>query len=152
MSQIFVESSNDFDFAVAMRAAMDLESGIDHDALHPGWRERYVAFLRERQERGEAQFFIAHDEGDGRCGSAFVALSDHYRTHAYGTRYATVHGVYVKPEYRRRGIATMLMSAIETWARTHEYDVLRLRSSAMGEPLYRGLGFSATTELEKKLR
>ncbi len=152
MSQTSVERSDDYTFAVEMRAAMSLEMGVDHDKEHPGWRERMTEFFSSRQARGDAEFFVARAGNGERIGTAFVAASDHYRTHAFGTRYATVHGVYVKPEYRRRGVASALMAAVEDWARKKGYDVLRLRSSEMGQPLYDSLGFKPTTEVEKKLR
>jgi len=151
-SHISVERSEDYAFAVEMRAAMSMETGLDHDRDSPGWRERMTEFFSSRQARGDAEFFVARDESGERIGTAFVTASDHYRTHAFGTRYATVHGVYVKPEYRRRGVASRLMAAVENWAREKGYDVLRLRSSEMGQPLYVSLGFTPTTEVEKKLR
>lgn len=152
MTQASVEPSDDFDFATDMREAMDLEIEVDHDAVHPGWRERFKEFWASRQAGGTAQFFVARDANGERIGMAFVTASDHYRTHAFGMRYASVHGVYVKPAYRRRGIASALMAAVEGWARGNSYDVLRLRASEMGRPLYDTLGFTPTTELEKKLK
>ncbi len=152
MKRATAEPSDDFDFATDMREAMDLEIEVDHDRAHPGWRQRFKDFWASRQAAGIAQFFVARN-GDGeRIGMAFVTASDHYRTHAFGTRYACVHGLYVKAEFRRRGVASALMTAVETWARENGYDVLRLRASEMGRPLYATLGFTPTTEVEKNLK
>ena len=149
---ISVEPTDDFEFATAMRSAMDAENGIDHDALHPGWRERFREYFGSRQARGDAQIFAARMENGEPVGMAIVTLADHYRGHVFGTPYASVHGVFVKPEYRRRGVASALVCAAEAWAQAHGMYLLRLRSTEMGKPLYRSLGFTPTAEFEKKLR
>ena len=152
MLPISVEPTDDFEFIAEMRKAMDLENGVDHDVVHPGWRERLREYFGTRQARGDAQIFAARAETGERVGMAIVTLADHYRGHVFGTPYASVHGVFVMPHYRRRGAASALVSAAEDWAKQHGMYLLRLRSTEMGKPLYQSLGFTPTAEFEKKLR
>lgn len=52
-----------------------------------------------------------------------------------------VRDVYVEPGYRRRGVARALMDAVIADARALGIERLTLGASAMGAPLYEGLGF-----------
>lgn len=145
-----IEASADWQTAAQLRAEMALEMGTDWDASFSGWRERYIAFFAGRAKHDEAQLYIARD-GNHVAGMAIVSYLQHYRTAAFGTKYGYVNGVFVRPAYRRRGIATALMESTHDWARGHGCTAIRLRASEAGTHLYRSLGYLPTTEMERKL-
>ena len=57
-------------------------------------------------------------------------------------RTGTVLNVYTRPDSRRRGIAKELMRLTIQRARQEGLSCLDLKATALGEPLYRTLGFT----------
>ena len=62
-------------------------------------------------------------------------------------RQAIVLNVFTEPEWRRRGIAELLMKQVIEWARASDLDTLVLHASNDGRPLYERLGFEQTNEM-----
>ena len=62
-------------------------------------------------------------------------------------RHATVLNVFTDPEWRRQGVAQLLMNEIIEWSRAENLDGLVLHASEAGRTLYEGLGFTATNEM-----
>ncbi|HLW37786.1 MAG TPA: GNAT family N-acetyltransferase [Candidatus Eremiobacteraceae bacterium] len=134
--------------AVLLRALMNRElNGTDPDVDYPGWRERFVSFFAARLEVERAAIFLA--ESDSRAiGLASVYFGSNHRTEIFLRPIAYVTSVYVLPERRRRGLATRLTQACIDWARAKGCDVIRLRASKMGRPVYTRMGFTPSDELE----
>jgi GNAT superfamily N-acetyltransferase len=141
---------DEYRLAAEMRRQMSVEHDGDFDARSEGWRERYADYFSTKQRDGRGQLFLAFD-GEKAIGMAIVSFLEHYRTAVFGTKYAYVNGVFVCPEYRRRGIARKLMNMAIAWAREHGCSYLRLRSSDQGRALYASLGFTATSEMQLEL-
>jgi GNAT superfamily N-acetyltransferase len=69
-----------------------------------------------------------------------------------GRRVATtdvplVVNVYTEPEWRRRGIARMLMKMAMNWTTERGFDRMLLHASEAGRPLYTSLGFVVSNEM-----
>jgi GNAT superfamily N-acetyltransferase len=62
-------------------------------------------------------------------------------------RQAIIQNVFTEPEWRRRGLAALLIKRIITWTREQGIDSLVLHASDEGRALYERLGFIATTEM-----
>jgi len=62
-------------------------------------------------------------------------------------RHAIVLNVFTEPEWRRRGLALLLMEEIVNWARTEQLDQLVLHASSDARPLYERMGFVVTNEM-----
>jgi GNAT superfamily N-acetyltransferase len=62
-------------------------------------------------------------------------------------RQAIIQNVYTEPEWRRRGLGTLLMKEIISWSQKTGIDSLVLHASVEGRLLYEKLGFVATTEM-----
>lgn len=136
--------------AAELRACMAREMGNDWDAEHPGWREGFVQFFRDKQSRGDAQLFYAERAGEI-VGMAAFSVLDEYRAAAFGKPRGWVNSVYVIPSLRRRGIAKALMLAGLDWMRRRGCVMARLRTSDEGRQLYEVLGFVTGTEMELEL-
>ena len=136
--------------AAELRAVMAREMDGDWDAEHPGWREGFVQFFRDKQARGDAQLFYAERDGEV-VGMAAFSVLDEYRAAAFGKPRGWVNSVYVLPALRRRGIAKELMLAGLDWLRRRGCVMARLRTSDEGQPLYETLGFVAGSEMELDL-
>jgi GNAT superfamily N-acetyltransferase len=72
--------------------------------------------------------------------------SDNTATFADG-RHGIIVNVFTEPEWRRKGLAGMLLNRIIDWARDEKLDRLLLHSSTDGRALYERLGFVATNEM-----
>lgn len=60
-------------------------------------------------------------------------------------------GMYTRPAFRRRGLATAVMHTILDYLRAEGIQRATLRASAEGRPVYEKLGFETTTEMRLKL-
>ena len=62
-------------------------------------------------------------------------------------RHAIIINVFTEPQWRRQGIALLLLQRIIDWARAERIDCLVLHASEAGRSLYERLGFVGTNEM-----
>ena len=67
-------------------------------------------------------------------------------------RQAIIQNVYTQPEWRRRGLAGLLIKRIIDWTREQGIQSLVLHASDDGRAVYERLGFIQTTEMRFRLR
>jgi GNAT superfamily N-acetyltransferase len=75
----------------------------------------------------------------------FVAAR--YPSDIVSGRQAIIQNVFTEPEWRRRGLAALLIKRIIDWTRQEGIYSLVLHASDEGRALYERLGFIATTEM-----
>lgn len=141
----------EIDIARSMRFSMIRElDGADPDDAYAGWRERYVDFYAPKMKEDRAALFVAEVEGKP-VGVAAVYLLKNHRSDIFAQQSAYVSNVFVVSAHRRRGIAAALTRLTIEWAASKGCEVVRLRSSSMGRPVYASLGFTPTEEMELRL-
>jgi len=59
--------------------------------------------------------------------------------------------MYTEPEFRRRGVASMVVSKAIEWCRKKGYGRLMLHASEMGRSVYKRFGFRRTWEMRLDL-
>ena len=59
-----------------------------------------------------------------------------------------VLSVYTRPEFRRKGLASMIVEEAMAWARKHGYYKIVLHASKTGRKVYSQLGWKRTWEME----
>lgn len=141
---------DEFPVAAQLRAEMGLDWGEDYDAAEPKWRARFCEYFAALQRDGRGQLFLTFD-GETPVGMTIVSLRDEWRSYVFGTRFAFVNAVYVKPAYRRRGIGRGLMLRAIAWAEEKKCTRIRLRTSEEGRALYESVGFRSGREMERDL-
>ncbi|HEY1976622.1 MAG TPA: GNAT family N-acetyltransferase [Candidatus Baltobacteraceae bacterium] len=115
----------------------------------PDWRERLTRFFAEGMADGRHGWFVARDRDGAPFASAGALIAE---TSVIQARpMATIAGVYVRPAYRRRGVARELTEAAIAWARARHCTLVRLSASEPAETLYRNLGFERGRELVLRL-
>lgn len=62
-------------------------------------------------------------------------------------RHAIILNVFTEPQWRRQGVALLLLQRIIAWARAEQIDRLILHASDAGRSLYERLGFVGTNEM-----
>lgn len=70
-----------------------------------------------------------------------------YRADFADGQHGIIVNVFTEPEWRRQGLAAMLLNRIIHWAREQKLGELILHSSTEGRSLYERLGFLPTTEM-----
>jgi GNAT superfamily N-acetyltransferase len=59
--------------------------------------------------------------------------------------------MYTEKEFRRRGIAKLIVQNVIVWSRENRYDRITLHATDVGKPLYLELGFKLTNEMKLNL-
>jgi len=59
--------------------------------------------------------------------------------------------MYTEPDFRKRGVASMVVKEAIRWCRKRRYERLMLHASKMGRGVYRRLGFKRTWEMRLNL-
>ena len=131
------------------KAMMD-ELSMAPGGLVPDWRDRLIGYFAAGISAGTQGWFVARASDGTPFGSAGALIGETSLIYAYP--WATLAGVFVRPEYRRQGAARALTEAAIDWARRRGCAVVRLIASQEAEPLYRGLGFTDGRELRLQLR
>jgi GNAT superfamily N-acetyltransferase len=63
------------------------------------------------------------------------------------TQRAVILNIYTEREFRKRGIARLVMMAIIDWVKSKGFRAVNLHASKEGRTLYEKLGFEATNEM-----
>ena len=139
------------------RARMFQDMGELSPAAFGELREKTDAWTRRALASGEYVGWLgspAHQPGmiAGGAGVQLRRVAPHpsrsprKREIAEG-RHAIVLNVFTEPEWRRRGLALLLMQEILRWTREEQLDRLVLHATAPARPLYECLGFVMTNEM-----
>ena len=147
----------------SQRARMFHELEMVPDALLDYYRQRCESRLRELLGTGEYIGWLTYpaispNEIIAGAGVQLRRVLPHpvgetlEETVIADGRHAIVLNVWTEPNWRRRGLATMLMKTILDWARAERLDRLVLHASDEGRPVYHRLGFIPTTEMRFKDR
>jgi GNAT superfamily N-acetyltransferase len=62
-------------------------------------------------------------------------------------RHAIIINVFTEPQWRRQGVAMLLLQRIIAWGRAERLDCFVLHAAEAGRSLYEGLGFIGTNEM-----
>jgi len=134
-----------------LRAVMLGVAGVTGD-----WQRTGADLLRSQLAAAEPSLaaFVA-DQGDGPGLAACVLGQVDQRlpgpNNPTGLR-GYVYNVATDPAYRRRGLSRACMTALLEWFAGTGADVVDLRASPEGEPLYASLGFVRTADPAMRLR
>lgn len=138
----------DLEIVLQHRTAMFRDMGYP-DAVLTAIEGATRPFLARALSTGEYYGVLAESDGAGVIGGAGVLIVPWPGMHP---RRAWIQNVYVRPEFRRRGIARELARTVIDWCRTQGFDAVHLHASAEGRPLYEQLGFQPTNEMRLALR
>src|SRR5262245_63660458 len=134
------------------RVLMFRDMGSTQPDIEAALREAAMAHIGEAMSSGEYVAWLAHPSGEpGRVvGGAGLQLRrllprpDSGGARVLVGREGIVLNVYVERDYRRRGVARLLMEAIIAWVPSTDIVRLVLHASAEGRPLYESMGFERT--------
>jgi len=131
-------------------------------AFNPRWyvlpdtENKFATFWVRHPGFGWAGYGFPKNEAGKIVAGAGVQLRDvppHPQPKANGKidivsgRQAIIQNVYTEPEWRRRGLAALLIKRIMDWTREKGIESVVLHASDDGRAVYEQLGFIATTEM-----
>src|SRR6266568_2472698 len=140
------------------RARMFQDMGDLPTALFDSFRTQSLETLQQMFEGGKYVGWLASPENrpDKIIAGAGVQLREvppHPQPNANGKidivsgRQAIIQNVFTEPDWRRRGLAALLIKRIIDWTRQEGIDSLVLHANDEGRAFYERLGFIATTEM-----
>lgn len=113
-----------------------------HDASYRAW-------AKEMMRRRLLHCYIVENLGGKPAASGGVWLREMQPSpgHPHGM-VPYVLSVYTSPEFRRKGLASMIVEEAMMWARKHGYYKIVLHASKTGRKVYSQLGWKRTWEME----
>lgn len=116
----------------------------DRGELSKEETEAVVSQLRDyfpKQLNSSFIAFLAVYDGQA-VSTVFMAVAEKPANPAFITgKIATILNVFTYPEYRRKGIATKLLTMLISEAKTMNISYLEFSATDSGKPLYEKLGF-----------
>lgn len=108
--------------------------------------ERHVTEMHEYFSQGGALVTFVAEDQDGRLCGLLRPSAEGCTTRPVGY----IEGIFVQPEFRRRGIGRLLVDAVERWAASH--GAVEFASDCLGDNedsirLHQQLGFAITHRL-----
>jgi GNAT superfamily N-acetyltransferase len=136
------------------RARMFQDMGLISETAFENLRAKVQPRIREWLESGEYLGWLASsaDKPDVIIAGAGVYVQKTLpRPLSQSTvgdgRQVTIVNVFTEPEWRKRGVARLLLQEIIKWSRTQTLDRFVLHASEHGRSLYEKLGFVPNNEM-----
>lgn len=152
--QVRLATTNDADIIGWHRARMFGDMGQIPSHLFERFRTECSNRIRELLKSGEYVGWLAHSETEPEkivagAGVQLRRVLPHpanERAFAEGHQ-AVIINVFTEPEWRRKGLAGLLIDQIIQWSREQKLDRLLLHASEQGRSVYDRLGFIPTNEM-----
>lgn len=120
-----------------LRAANELDDDISMDEVERKSEEYYINSLNS--DKHTAYLVFDNDSFVGTGGVSYFQVMPTY--HNPTGKKAYIMNIYVRPDYRRRGIATKVLDLLVKDAREKGITAISLEATWMGRPLYEKYGF-----------
>ena len=138
---IRIAGMEDMELLVRLRLDYIAESRVLDETEKARLSEKLRGYFARQLSCGGFAAVLAL-EGDTALSTAFLSIAERPPRAAAGScLVGTVYNVYTYPEYRRKGIATQVMSVLISEARALGVASLDMLASPDGRPLYEKLGF-----------
>jgi GNAT superfamily N-acetyltransferase len=145
-------SLKDLDVLVDQRRAMWTDMGVrDRPRLERAdraYRRWATTRLRNHQLLG---WLVENRDGKIAGGGCVWLQPIQPGPNQTGTIQPYLLSMYTSPDFRRRGVASMVVGEAIGWCRTRGYNRLRLHASEMGRPVYKKFGFRRGWEMRLDL-
>lgn len=109
----------------------------------------FVVYMEREMAAGRVTGWVAEDSATGEWVGALASEWARMPTNPrIGVELRSLlFGLYVRPEYRRRGVARSLVNTAVEAARNAGAGAVQLHASDAGRPLYESIGFTRTSEM-----
>src|SRR5437667_11771479 len=149
-SKLSVRSASvrDLDALVHQRRAMWKALGIRDIELHEKGDRVYRRWARARLRNHQLMAWVVKSDDGRTAGGGCVWLQQvQPRPHHASMVQPYLLSMYTEPDFRRRGVASMVVKEAIKGCRQKGYERLMLHASEMGRRVYSKLGCKRTSEL-----
>lgn len=142
----------DLDALVHQRREMWKALGIKNGEMHDRGDRIYKRWARARLKNHQLMAWIVKSS-DGRVagGGCIWVQPVQPRPHRASMVQPYLLSMFTEPDFRRRGVASMVVKEAIKWSRRNKYERLMLHASEMGRKVYSQLGFKRTWEMRLDL-
>ena len=138
----------DLDVLVYQRRAMWTDMGIRDQADHTRGDKAYRRWAESRIRNGRLMAWIAESPNGRVAGGGCLWLQPAQPfPQGSGLLQPYLLSMYTEPEFRRHGVASMIVNEAIQWCKRKGYKRLRLHASEMGRGVYNKLGFKRGWEM-----
>ena len=142
----------DLDALVHQRRAMWKALGIRDNELHEIGDRVYRRWARARLRNHQLIAWVVKSDDGRMAGGGCVWLQPvQPRPHRTSMVQPYLLSMYTEPDFRRRGVASIVVKEAIKWCRKNKYERLMLHASEMGRRVYSQLGFKRTWEMRLDL-
>jgi len=142
----------DLDALVHQRREMWKALGIRDNAQHMKGDRAYKRWARARLKNHELMAWVVKTSDGSVAGGGCVWLEPvQPRPHRVSMVQPYLLSMFTEPDFRRRGVASMVVKEAIEWCRRNKYERLMLHASEMGRKVYSKLGFKRTWEMRLDL-
>jgi GNAT superfamily N-acetyltransferase len=141
----------DCDVILHHRRGMFRDMGQGTEAELDRMVEATKPWLQRALADGSYRGWLAECEGKVVAGGGILISSWPARPEDSETRRALILNVYTEREFRRRGLARLLLLTMIQWLKEQGFCNVFLHASDEGRHLYEELGFEATNEMRLRL-
>ncbi len=142
-SEISVKIAPKSDLPTVLAIRMEMLSVVNAGKT---FDEDFVERSRDYFSNGAQTTVLAFD-GENAVGCATICYVQVMPTYSHPTgNRAHIMNVYVREEYRRRGIAREMMKILLDEAKSRGVSQITLDATKSGRPLYQALGFESSEE------
>lgn len=142
-NEIAVKIARESDLAAVLAIRMEMLSVVN---AGKSFDEAFVERSRVYFTNGAQTTVLAFD-GENAVGCATICYVQVMPTFSHPTgKRAHIMNVYVREEFRRRGIAREMMKMLLDEAKSRGVTQITLDATESGRPLYQALGFESSEE------
>ncbi len=142
----------DLDSLVHQRRAMWKDLGIKGESLHQRGDQAYRRWAQARLRSGKLVAWVVENRAGRVAGGGSLWLQPvQPRPHRTAMFQPYLLSMFTEPEFRRRGVATLVVQTAIDWCKKNRYERLMLHASEMGRKVYTNFGFKRTMEMRLDL-
>ncbi len=126
--------------------------GVKGELVHDKADRTYRRWVKSRLKTQRLIAWLIEDEKGAIVGGGCVWLQPVQPSPTRrGELQPYLLSMYTEPEFRRRGVASMIVGKAIDWSRRQDYSRLTLHASEMGRSVYEKFGFKHTREMRLDL-
>lgn len=142
---------DDLEVLLLHRMSMFRAMGPSDEALFDEVTRNNRAYLAHALPAGEYLAWIVEAGGQPAGSGAYILLAYPPSMRNPSGQVGYILSIYTHPDWRRQGVARMVMDAILQDLRRKHIPLASLHASDMGRPLYEQLGFHPVNEMRLTL-
>lgn len=144
--------AGDLDALVHQRKEMWKDLGVKSEKLHDEADRVYRRWARDRLRNQTLVAWIVKSRDDRVAGGGCLWLQPiQPRPGRNAQLQPYLLSMYTEPDFRRKGVASLIISEATKWCRKNRFEQLSLHASSTGRKLYKKLGFYRTWEMRTRI-